>query len=161
MIRINNFGGPLVWLLRKYVSNLTSRLALSYAAKKYAPAIRAYMELFQEKELQSTQPLFLNCMIETMNRCNGTCAFCPANRKDEKRPFKKMSFGLYPKIINELKDLNWRGKLFLNVNNEPFLDTRILDFARYAKNKISDVFIEIISNGTLLTPPRYTLFLEM
>ncbi len=101
-----------------------------------------------------TTPIFASCMIETFNRCNGTCEFCPANVRDEKRPLKKMTEEMYQGIIAQLVSIGWSGKLWLSINNEPFLDNRIIDFAQYAKQRIKDVKIALVSNGTLLTPEK-------
>lgn len=100
---------------------------------------------------QKELPIFVNCMIETLNRCNGTCEFCPANKNDEDRPLKKMTDEMFQGIIGQLRDMNWKGKLFLSINNEPFIDRRLLDFARYAKSRLPDSPIAAISNGTLLS----------
>lgn len=76
-------------------------------------------------------PLFSSIEIETMNRCNGKCTFCPVNHDIDPRKFSRMSEPLFQKIIDELKTLNYSGRLALYSNNEPFLDVRIEDFARY------------------------------
>ena len=147
-VKINSFGGPLIWILRKYCSNFTSSIALSLAAFFYNKEIKRYIRYFDE---QKQTPVFVNCMIETLNRCNGSCAFCPANKEIETRPFKKMSDEMYYSIINQLSEMGWKGQLYLNVNNEPCIDIRILTFAKYAKEKLPDVSVELITNGTLLS----------
>lgn len=150
-VKINSFGGPVIWLFRKYCSNMTSRIALTFAASRYDREIKKYIQYFGE---QKNPPIFANCMIETLNRCNGSCAFGPASKESETRPFKKMSEEMYCSIIEELRDAEWEGKLFLNINNEPFVDVRILKFAEYAKSTIPGVFVELITNGTLLSPKK-------
>lgn len=146
-VKINSFGGPLIWLLRKHCSNITSRIMLYFVSRKYQGLTKEFIKAFlNQKEL----PVFQNVMIETINRCNGECSFCPANIKDESRPLKIMSVEMYHQIINQLVNMQWRGKLFMQVNNEPFIDKRIIDFMRYAKESISDVKIVVSSNGTLL-----------
>ena len=150
-VKIRSYGGPITWVLRKYNSNFTSKIMLSFASMKYKKTINSYIAYFMnEKET----PIFANCMIETINRCNGSCEFCPANKKEEQRPLKKMTDEMFYKIIYQLHDIGWKGKLYLNINNEPFLDKRILKFAQFAKSKIPDVFISVFSNGTLLTPQK-------
>ncbi len=145
-VRIRGFGGPVVWLLRKYCSNFTSKVMLSVAAKKYKKSTNAYINWFLKQE---TIPLPINVMVETINRCNGECAFCPANKNAEKRPFKKMTDEMFQRILEQLEDMNWCGKLFLCVNNEPFADVRILKFAKEAKD-VLNCEIVLISNGTLI-----------
>lgn len=149
MIKINSYGGPLIWFLRKYKSAFTSRIMLKYVASRYSEITEKYIEWFMG---QKEPPLFCNVMIETVNRCNGKCEFCPANSRDEIRPYKKMTEECFYNIVAQLQSLNWHGKLFMCVNNEPFIDKRIIDFSRYAKEHLPEIQIAMISNGTLLTP---------
>jgi len=100
-------------------------------------------------------PLFCNVQIETMNRCNGVCSFCPANRINDKREFHRMNDELFEKIIMELEQLNFDGKLFLYANNEPFLDDRIEKFAKYAREHLPKARIMLSTNGIVLTLERY------
>ncbi len=147
-VKIRSFGGPVTWALRKYHSDFTSKVMLSFTARQYSKSINSYIQYFITQE---KPPVFANCMIETLNRCNGTCEFCPANRKDESRPLKKMPEEMFYDIIRQLRQMCWNGRIYLNINNEPFLDKRILTFAWYAKKELPDIPITIISNGTLLT----------
>lgn len=146
-IKINSFGGIPVWALRKNFSAYTSKAALEFASKKYAVTIGRYIERFDDV---NDIPLFKLVNIETINRCNGTCAFCPANVRDEKRVLKKMEWSLYEKIVKELKELAWSGTVFLNVNNEPLLDHEIVQRARMMKQLLGDsVIISMFTNGTM------------
>lgn len=153
-VKIKSFGGIPTWFLRKYCSGLTSKIALSFAAFYYDKTIKKYIRYFEEVGGQENTPVFVNCMIETIDRYNGSCAFCPANKELEVRPFKKISDSMYYSIINQLRDMGWKGRLYLSINNEPFMDARILTFAEYAKKTIPGVFVELITNGTLLSPEK-------
>ena len=88
--------------------------------------------------------------IETINRCNGTCAFCPVNRDDDPRTYQRMPEDLFHRIIDELADWGYGGSLRLYSNNEPFLDKRIFAFAEVARARLPDAYHVIISNGTAL-----------
>ena len=66
--------------------------------------------------------------IETINKCNSTCGFCPVNRFADPRPLQRMPELLFAKIIDDLAGLGFRGTLHLFSNNEPFLDKRIFGF---------------------------------
>lgn len=61
-----------------------------------------------------------------------------------------MSEALFHRIIDELADWGYDRVVNLFSNNEPFLDKRIFAFAEYARAKLPDAFIQIISNGTAL-----------
>jgi len=100
-------------------------------------------------------PLFSRVEIETINRCNGSCTFCPVNKNDEKRPLAKMSEELFEKIINELKELDYSDTIGLFANNEPFLDTRLEAFAKRVREALPKVRIEVFTNGTVLKLERF------
>lgn len=93
--------------------------------------------------------------IETLNRCNGKCSFCPVNATEEQRPYAKMSEDLFKKIIDELKMINYSGRLALFSNNEPYLDERIIEFMKYARKSVPNAYIYVYTNGTMLTLDKY------
>lgn len=102
-----------------------------------------------------TVPMFSSIEIETINRCNGECSFCPANRNVDPRTPKKMNSQLFYKIIDELGEMRYSGRLALHSNNEPFLDSRIIDFAKYARERVPNAFIYLYTNGTLVTLEKF------
>jgi hypothetical protein len=89
--------------------------------------------------------------IETINRCNSTCAFCTANVHAERRPLAKIDDDLYRSIIDQLADWGYKGHLTLYGNNEPWLDTKIVERHKYAREKLPDSFIFMSTNGLILT----------
>jgi organic radical activating enzyme len=97
---------------------------------------------------EAPQPLVVN--LETINRCNSTCEFCTANKNAEKRPYKRMEDELFYSIIDQLADWNYKGHLTMYGNNEPWLDTRIVEFHKYAREKLPEAFIFMSTNGLLL-----------
>lgn len=107
------------------------------------------------KQLNENVPLFEGIEIETYNRCNGGCSFCPVSVKNESRPEKRMSEKLFHKIIKDLEDLNYEGKVCLFSNNEPFLDDRIIDFQICARRKLPKAHLYMYTNGTLLTEEKF------
>ena len=94
--------------------------------------------------------LFSWIEIETLNRCNGKCSFCPVNALAPQRKYAKMDGKLFRKIIDELSEIDYRGNINLFSNNEPFLDERIYEFAEYTRNKVPKAKISILTNGLLL-----------
>lgn len=93
--------------------------------------------------------------IETINRCNSTCNFCPVSVGNEKREYKKMTEELFNKIIDDLVAMNYKDSVGLFLTNEPFLDNRIIKFAEIAKTKLPNAFIHLFSNGTVLTLDKF------
>ncbi len=96
-------------------------------------------------------PLFHEIEIETINRCNGGCSFCPVNVKNDIRTEKLMDENLFYKIINELKELNYMGRIALFSNNEPLLDDRIVMFSKYVRENLPKAQVHLFTNGTLLS----------
>lgn len=109
-------------------------------------------------KIKKDVPLFHEIEIETINRCNGVCSFCPVNRNIDSRIEEKMSRELFEKIIGELESINYAGRVALFSNNEPFLDDRIVEFSKYAREHLPKAKIHMFTNGTLLD---LTTFLEI
>src|ERR671910_929261 len=85
--------------------------------------------------------------IESTNICNAKCVFCPRDEMHRKQGI--MSFELFTKIVDECAAL---GITHVRVHNygEPFVDRKLVDKVRYAKEKgIKEV--GMISNGSLIT----------
>ena len=61
-----------------------------------------------------------------------------------------MSDEMYYSIIDQLRDWGYKGHLTLYGNNEPWLDTRIVEFHKYARKELPDCFIFMSTNGLLL-----------
>jgi MoaA/NifB/PqqE/SkfB family radical SAM enzyme len=108
-------------------------------------------------KLLQTQPfpLFQKIEIETVNRCNNTCSFCPVNKKDDPRTYKKMDESLFLSIIQQLKDIHYTGAIALFSNNEALLDERIFRFVAHAKAELPDAFHYLYTNATLLDVPKF------
>lgn len=102
--------------------------------------------------------LFHHIEIETINRCNGVCSFCPVNCRIDPREKKVMTEELFEKIIGELHDMNYSGRISLFSNNEPLLDSRIVEFHKYARNKLPDARFHLYTNGILLSKE---IFIEL
>lgn len=157
-IKINSFGGSVVWEIRKHFSNVTSKVMLSYIELLRKGWTQKYIGYFNSR---SEVPLFQFVMIETINRCNGICDFCPANAKVESRPFEKMSDDIISKVIDELEKIHFCGTFFPQVNNEPLLDQRLYNILTMVRNNVKGCRICVITNGTLLTIEKLITFLPL
>ncbi len=146
-IRIHNFMGIFGWQMQKHFPMLSSNAYLRLQMRVREKKQKAYIDYFNEKDGQ-VQPLVVN--LETINRCNSTCEFCSASRDNEKRPLKKMTDELFYSIIDQLADWGFKGHLTLYGNNEPWIDTRIVEFHKYCREKLPDSFIFMSTNGLLL-----------
>jgi radical SAM protein with 4Fe4S-binding SPASM domain len=62
-----------------------------------------------------------------------------------------MQWNIFKKIIDSLTNIGFAGRVALLVSNEPLLDTRLVRMIRYARRKSPRFFIDITTNGVLLT----------
>ena len=146
-ISVNCFMGRLGWNARKYIPNLASNAYLKLQFVTRRKQQKAYIDYFMSQP-EVPKPNVVN--IETINRCNSTCEFCTANIHAEKRPLRKIDENLYKSIIDQLADWGYKGHLTLYGNNEPWLDTRIVEFHKHAREKLPDCFIFVSTNGLML-----------
>lgn len=105
-------------------------------------------------------PCFEGIEIETINKCNGRCSFCPVNIYSDIRKKTVMSQVIYKKIINELAEMEYSGTIAFHSNNEPLLDSRIFDFIEYARIKCERATLFMYTNGTLLTQDKLLRLLK-
>ena len=112
------------------------------------------------EHLKKSVPLFDYIGIETYNRCNGVCEFCPVSVQAESREECLMDKALFQKIIDGLAELNYSGRISLFCNNEPFLDSRILEFHKYAREMLPNARMHLYTNGTLLTLDKFIELME-
>lgn len=128
--------------------------------KKIKNDFRTYLDdrrnvTYVKKQIASKQLQIKEIEIETVNRCNGKCSFCPVNANEPQREYAKMSTELFYKIIQELVDMNYTGMLSIYSNNEPFLDERIVDFYKYAREKLLGARLNLYTNGTLMSLDKF------
>lgn len=131
-VKFHNFGGTLGWNLQKRFPKLSSESYLKLQFLTRNKLQGKYIDYFFQGE-EAPMPLVVN--LETINRCNSTCSFCTANKNAEKRPYKRMDDELFYNIIDQLRDWGYKGHLTLYGNNEPFLDTRIVEFHKYCREQ--------------------------
>jgi MoaA/NifB/PqqE/SkfB family radical SAM enzyme len=86
--------------------------------------------------------------IEPTNRCNLDCRICMRHAWDE--PLGQMSRETFARIIENLREFSPPPTVFFGALGEPLAHPDILDMVTQAKALGSPV--ELITNGTLLTP---------
>ena len=94
--------------------------------------------------------MFEKIYIATNNICNGTCGFCSVGN-DKGQPPTIIPDDIIEKIISELKEINFKGKISLHGVNEPLLDKRLATICKQFKNSLPDCGLRILTNGTMLT----------
>src|SRR5688572_25241415 len=121
-----------------------ARKAVEAVLRRQAKPIRRLM-LATGRERSPILPEIVQ--IESTNICNAKCVFCPRDEMHRRQGI--MSLDLYKKIVDECVEL---GITHVRVHNygEPFVDRRLVEKVRYAKQKgIKEV--GMISNGSLIT----------
>ena len=152
-IKIQSFGGRIGWTARKVVPRLASWAYTKAMFLLRRKATMNYIDCFLNNDKPVLHPFLVS--IETINRCNGTCAFCPCNINDEKRPFKQMTEDLFHSIVEQLISWNYKGRIVMNANNEPFMDTRIIEWTHYVRENLPASNIYLVTNGTLMTLEKF------
>ena len=87
-VKISSFMGRAGWMARKLFPNLASKAYLKLQFMTRGTDQNDYIRYFLAQEVPP-MPQVVN--IETINRCNSTCAFCSANKYADRRPFAKIS----------------------------------------------------------------------
>jgi radical SAM protein with 4Fe4S-binding SPASM domain len=93
---------------------------------------------------------FCTVNIETTGFCNRKCFFCFNHDRFPKRERGIMREETYKKIIDELAELKFCGRLSYAFYGEPLLDKRLPAFIEYARRRLPLCFIDIHTNGDVL-----------
>lgn len=150
---------PLRRVFQKAFPRLHERLTVLNLQRKDRRYLRQQRQAFAALSEAATKPSHIE--IETLNRCNNTCGFCPVNRHDDPRVLTRMDEALFHRIIDDLAAWGYDRTLNLFSNNEPFLDKRIFAFAAYAREKLPNAYIQIITNGMALDAAKAEAILPL
>lgn len=94
-------------------------------------------------------PLFTRIQIQTVSWCNRSCNFCPAGKFPVPKTF--MSLEVYHRIIDQLSDLQYAGRISPYLMNESLLDKRLPDLIAYARQRCPESWLAINTNGDALS----------
>lgn len=98
--------------------------------------------------------LFKSIMIETFGHCNRSCAFCFNSKNFLNREEGIMKIDIWNKIIDELHDLGFTGRIAPHFYGEPLLDKRLEDMIQYARKKNPFTTIRFSTNGDKLNEEK-------
>jgi len=99
-------------------------------------------------------PLPSEVEISESGMCNRKCSFCPRSDPDYDHRNEFISFELHKKLCDELSDVNYKGLIIYSGFVEPMWDKQIYKLVNYAKSKLPDARVEMISNGDVLNETR-------
>jgi len=91
--------------------------------------------------------------IENTTSCNRNCPYCPHSW--QQRASRQMPFSLFRKIVDDLSDIPYMGKIQFAPLGEPLLDERLVLFVSHVRQKLPKSRILILTNGDLLTLPLF------
>jgi MoaA/NifB/PqqE/SkfB family radical SAM enzyme len=90
--------------------------------------------------------------IETTDICTRRCEYCPLSQSPRKNFLDEI---IFYRILNELKEINYRGKICFSNYGGPLVDERLPIFVRKTREYFPDLFINMSTNGDLLTPEKF------
>ncbi len=134
------------------------KLDICKTSYPYPKDIKKY---WKEKPIEYSKdlfPLFRSIYIETTSWCNFSCSFCPSSYL--KREKVDMDNSLFEKIILELKQMDYTGKIQLYQSNEPLTDLNLEKKVKFVKDQKMKAQIGIVSNALLLKKERLYNLIE-
>ena len=94
--------------------------------------------------------LFKIILIETRNVCTRKCWFCKFGQERQDESSSQMEWGTIERIVYNLRDLNYKGRISWFLINEPLLEKRLFEILRFTKKNCPNSFISLNTNGDLL-----------
>ena len=98
--------------------------------------------------------LFSEIEFEISHKCNMACSYCP-NSQYERVEQGDMSLELFEKVLGELKEAGFSGRVSYHFYNEPMLSKNLDRYIELTKQYLPDSNPYLFSNGTLLTKKRF------
>jgi radical SAM protein with 4Fe4S-binding SPASM domain len=114
------------------------------------------------KWLKTRDDLFpMAIQVQTINRCNAACSFCPYPYTIHLQEKQIMDEALYSKIVDEcVAEHNLHGFVPMS-KNEPLLDIKLEQRIKEFKSKAQPhQAVELVTNGSALTPTRAQRLIE-
>ena len=106
------------------------------------------MDINKDIDLVPDFPKYVE--IQTTSICNSFCSICPYGSVEHKFPKLNMEDSLIDKILDECEHHKDEIECVIPyVNNEPFLDKRMVDILRKIKSK--GLKVELSTNASALT----------
>lgn len=99
--------------------------------------------------------LFKVILIETRNTCTRKCWFCKFGQERKDEAVVEMEWSVIERIVYNLQDLNYSGRISWYGTNEPLLEKRILKILQFTRSRCPQAFLSFITNGDLLDAGLY------
>lgn len=92
--------------------------------------------------------------VEVNRHCNLKCSYCPNSTNPESTVKKIINPDLFKKILTDLKNMKFSGKMSYHFYGEPLLHPNLENFVEMTKQSLPNVMSQIFTNGTLLSTKR-------
>jgi hypothetical protein len=102
-----------------------------------------------DSEAADATPLFTRIQIQTVSWCNRSCAFCPSGKFPVPKTF--MAREVYQRLLDQLHDLQFAGRISPYLMNESLLDRRLPELIADTRERCPDSWIAINTNGDALS----------
>jgi len=129
--------------------------------------VQSKLNLENRTALQQVIPLETPYLLylDPSSVCNFKCQFCPTGHKDlvSRADYRRstMSFDLFEKIICDLDQFSRPLKVMrMNKIGEPFMNKHLPEMVELAKRKGRVEFIDLATNGSLMTPDFVTKLVQ-
>ncbi|MEK6281720.1 MAG: radical SAM/SPASM domain-containing protein [Acidobacteriota bacterium] len=98
--------------------------------------------------------------IEIGVRCNRTCTYCPNSTIGSTSSSSFMEFGLFERIVAQLSEIAFSGRLSFHFYNEPLMRRDLEVLVASARAALPLAHLVLYTNGDLLTDARYHSLLD-
>lgn len=109
---------------------------------------------------ESLRNSIVNVEIEINSRCNRRCSYCPVSILPNPDVPKFMADRTLDRILNELKKIDYSGRLSYHFYNEPLLRKDLADIVRKVKVQLPNCRQVLFTNGDHLSESRYQSLYE-
>jgi GTP 3',8-cyclase len=93
--------------------------------------------------------------IEVGVRCNRACVYCPNSTLGSTAPSSFMEAELFRRIIAQLSEIEFSGRLSFHFYNEPLMRKDLEALVTVARAALPLAHLVLYTNGDLLTDTRY------
>lgn len=101
------------------------------------------------------QKLFRAILVETRNLCNRDCWFCKFGQERQDAAIVQMDWGTIRRILENLRALQYGGRISWYNINEPLLDKRMPEILKLTRELCPHAFVSFATNGDLLDEAVY------
>lgn len=100
--------------------------------------------------------LFRAILVETRNICNRDCWFCKFGQERQDGAITQMEWSTIRRILENLRALEYSGRISWYNINEPLLDKRMPEILKLTRELCPRAFVSFATNGDLLNEAVYS-----